>query len=254
MGAVRRLDRCLATVYRRRLPRVLSEYFLASDLTNFDNFISLRIQPILFSAKNRCQKRFLLSLTLSGSRRTRGSMDMRVGTLSSQAHAEAKGWFVVQHKPNAESVAVRNLERQDIAVFAPFEVVSQRTSGRQRDVRRPLFPGYIFIHFEAGGVRWRAVNSTLGVCRIVSFGSDQPAPVPPALMQGLFTRCDAAGQLLPPDRLCPGDQVQIATGPFAEFVATVERLVGQERVWLLLEMLGRPTRLMVERAQLLRAG
>lgn len=100
--------------------------------------------------------------------------------------------------------------------------------------------------FSADEVRWRAINSTFGVSRIVTFGSDYPAQVPPVLMGQLLARCDQNGRLLPPDALAPGDQVRILKGPLSDFVGTVEQISPQQRVWLLLEFMGRATRTVVE--------
>lgn len=157
---------------------------------------------------------------------------------------------MVQHKPNAEALAIRNLERQSIDVFAPFEMGLRRFGSKTRPVRKALFPGYIFVHFDIGDFRWRAVNSTVGVSRLVRFGSDHPAPVPGDLMQSLMSRCDWSGCLLPPTEFQPGDQVRVKAGPFADFVGTVEKMGAQQRVWLLLEFLGRATRVAVDAVEL----
>ena len=43
----------------------------------------------------------------------------------------------------------------------------------------------------------------------------------------------------------PGDAVEISGGPFAEFVATVENVDPDQRVWVLLELMGRTMRVAV---------
>lgn len=177
-------------------------------------------------------------------------MDVSVGALRASQQFAAEPWYVVQHKPNGEALAIRNLERQSITIFAPHEMGMRRFGTQQRIVRKPLFPGYLFVHFNPGEVRWRAVNSTFGVSRIVSFGTDHPVCVPPDLMRGLMERCDFSGCLLPPTEFQPGEPVQIKSGPFAQFIGTVESMAPQQRVWLLLEFLGRATRVAVDRADL----
>lgn len=78
-------------------------------------------------------------------------------------------WYVVQIKPNAEAIAKRNLLRQGLNVFAPFEDVTTRKANKLVEVRRPLFSGYLFVRFDSQFVRWRTVNSTVGVNRLVFF-------------------------------------------------------------------------------------
>jgi transcriptional antiterminator RfaH len=50
---------------------------------------------------------------------------------------------------------------------------------------------------------------------------------------------------LPPRILKHGDTVEISGGPFAEFVATVEKVEPDQRVWVLLDLMGRTTRVAV---------
>jgi transcriptional antiterminator RfaH len=179
-------------------------------------------------------------------------MDVSVAFHRTHPLAHLAPWYVVQHKPNAEAVAIRNLERQSINVFAPFEMGKRRFGNKTREVRKALFPGYVFVHFDPGSFRWHTVNSTFGVSRIVSFGSEGPAPVPGNLMLDLMARCDFNGCLLPPSHFEPGEDVRIRSGAFADFIATVEKMGPQQRVWLLLDIMGRSTRVTVDAAALTR--
>ena len=59
-------------------------------------------------------------------------------------------------------------------------------------------------------------------------------------------RCDEGGKLLPPRILMTGDAVKISGGPFANFVATVEEIGPDQRVWVLLDLMGQTTRVAVQ--------
>jgi transcriptional antiterminator RfaH len=63
-------------------------------------------------------------------------------------------------------------------------------------------------------------------------------------------RCDAKGKLLPPKLLKPGDHVTLTKGPFANFVAEVEKIAPDRRVWVLMEIMGGQTRVAVGADQL----
>ncbi|WP_416898633.1 MAG: transcription termination/antitermination protein NusG [Minwuia sp.] len=154
-------------------------------------------------------------------------------------------WFLAQVKPNGHHIAERNLSRQGFPSFLPMEEATRRRRGRFVNALRPLFPGYIFIAFDPEHGLWRKVNSTLGIARLVSFGKS-PAPVPNALVDGLRARCTADGTFRPAAPWSPGDSVKIARGPFAEFVGTVERLAPDNRVFVLLDLMGRRTRMTVD--------
>jgi len=103
----------------------------------------------------------------------------------------------------------------------------------------------MFVAFNTAKGRWRTINSTYGVTRLVSFG-DEPQPVPLGLISQLMLRCDDGGNLLPPRILKPGDPVRLTGGPFAEFIATVEKISPDQRVWVLLDLMGRTARVAVQ--------
>ena len=50
-------------------------------------------------------------------------------------------WFVVQLKPNGETIAKRNLLRQSIKIFAPFEEVTTRKARKLIQTCKTLFGG-----------------------------------------------------------------------------------------------------------------
>jgi transcriptional antiterminator RfaH len=159
-------------------------------------------------------------------------------------------WYLAQVRPNQFHIAEHNLARQDFAVFSPTQAETRRRGGRFVSETRPLFPGYLFVSFNPASGAWRTINSTYGVSRLVTFGARVPAPVPHALVAGLMARCDEAGHLLPPQALKPGDRAHVLSGPFAQFVATVESLAPQRRVSVLLEVLGSQTRVWLDVGQL----
>lgn len=158
-------------------------------------------------------------------------------------------WFLAQLKPNSAQIAKRNLERQGFKTFLPLEETTQQRSGRFVTARRPLFPGYIFVAFNAVQGCWWAINSTQGITRLVSFGR-APAPVPCGLVDGLKARCDRMGKLVAASALATGDAVTFTKGPFSDFVGEVEKIDTDRRVWVLMDLMGGQTRVKAEEAQL----
>ncbi len=156
-------------------------------------------------------------------------------------------WFAVQTRPNCAAIALRNLGRQSFATFAPTIGVTRRVRDAFRTVQAPLFPGYVFVAAGADGARWRAINSTYGVSRIVSF-CGAPAALPVDFIGALMARCDGDGRILPePEGPCfeVGECVRITTGPLAELVGEVVKLSSERRIVLLLDLLGGKTRVTV---------
>ncbi len=155
-----------------------------------------------------------------------------------------KIWFLLQFKPNSHSLAKRNLLRQGFETFLPMQEVTRRKSTRFVNDLCPLFPGYMFVAFDPQTAPWRKINGTFGVSKLVSFDG-QPKPVPLDLISELMRRCDVAGKLLPQQQLVPGDEVELLTGPFANFVAKVETIDSNQRIWVLMECMGQRARINV---------
>lgn len=158
-------------------------------------------------------------------------------------------WYLVQLKPNSRHIAERNLWRQGFRTFLPHHRETRRVRGAFVTKAHPLFPGYLFVLLDMAGAGWRSVNSTLGVSRLVSFGS-LPSPVPNGLVEELSSRCDNDGNLTMSRALRTGDEITLSKGPFADFLATIEKIDADRRVWLLLDIMGRKTRITASAADL----
>jgi len=169
------------------------------------------------------------------------------------ASAASEHWFLAQLKPNAWRIAEENLRRQEFKVFNPLEERTVARRGRFAKELRPLFPGYLFLSFDVATAPWRAINSTYGVARLVTFEAHKPQVVPAALVEEIMARCDSEGRIVPPAELEPGETVRFNTGPFADLVAKVESVAPDKRIWLVLEALGRETRVLADRAAVKRA-
>ena len=161
-------------------------------------------------------------------------------------------WYLAQCKPNSGKIAERNLKRQGIRTFLPLSQQTRRCGARFVSDLRPLFPGYVFVGVHLGSQHWRAINSTYGVSRLVAF-SNRPARVPSGFVADLMRRCDAEGRLLPPTHLAPGDKVRVTCGSFANLVAEVETIAPDQRIWVLLDLLGRTLRVDLPEASVIGA-
>jgi len=154
-------------------------------------------------------------------------------------------WYLVQTKPNAHRIATRNLLRQGGQVFMPMVKLTKRIGNRFVNNLSPLFPGYLFVGLgNDKKPSWRSLNSTVGVSRVISHDG-QYRPLPLSLIDEFRTCCDANGIFEPKNQIIAGDTVQIQKGPFAEFIATVDHLEPNARVWVLIELLGQKSKILV---------
>ena len=60
-------------------------------------------------------------------------------------------WYVVRTKPRSESLAAREIGRDDIEIFSPL-ITSDQINNCQTPV--PLFPGYIFMRVDPESYGW----------------------------------------------------------------------------------------------------
>ncbi len=154
-------------------------------------------------------------------------------------------WYLAQIKPGGLNLAIRNLRDQDVSVFLPLIRSTKRRKGKFVTSSEPLFPGYLFIAPDVENGQWRAISNTRGISRLVSFG-EKPSPVPFTLVSELMSRYNQTEQLTDINAFNKGDEVRLTQGPFSDLIATVEQVNSEQRVWLLLDILGRTTRISVD--------
>ncbi|MFC6639889.1 transcription antiterminator NusG [Sulfitobacter sp. JBTF-M27] len=162
----------------------------------------------------------------------------------------ARSWFVVQLRPQGLSRAQAHLHRQGFETFAPYLTTTVRRSGVQREMRKPLFPGYLFVSFDVASAGWTAINATRGVARLILNDPRSPKPLPHPLMAGLMARCDPTGLLRPPTDLAVGDKIRVVAGPFADVVTQIDSVPEHERVGILIDLMGRKVRTSLPRTQI----
>ena len=154
----------------------------------------------------------------------------------------SKEWFILQFKPNSHRQAAKNLNQQGFETFLPLYDATSRKASRFITSSQPLFPGYMFITFDKEKSEWHKINNTYGVSRLVTFNSALKS-IPSTFVDNLMKRYDLSGKLLPITKLKKGDQVKVLKGPFANFIATVEKYETDQRIWILMDLMGRKTKL-----------
>ncbi len=147
-------------------------------------------------------------------------------------------WYVATTLPRKERLAEANLATQNYRSFLPIHVETQRHARQFRTVLAPVFPRYIFVVLDVSRQRWRSVNGTLGVQRLITDG-ERPLAVAPGVVETLVQSSDQRGALIyRADDLAIGDRVKLVAGPFAGSLGILQRLDGAGRVQVLLELLG----------------
>jgi transcriptional antiterminator RfaH len=161
-------------------------------------------------------------------------------------------WYVVQTRPHAEVKACWHLQHQGFEIYLPKYLKRRRHARRTQTVVVPLFPRYLFVAVDMTSQRWLSIRSTIGVTRLVCNG-DQPAAVPLAVFEALKRREDANGliQLDPKPQFSLGDKVCVRDGAFQQCLGLYEGMTSNERVTVLLELLGRKVRVSLDSEMLI---
>lgn len=152
-------------------------------------------------------------------------------------------WLVVYTRPHAEKQAAQHLRNQGFATYLPCYRKRRSHARRVEMVSAALFPRYLFIEADRAGSCWRTVRSTVGVVDIVRRG-DQPAPVPSGVVESIQAREDRDGLVcLAGDQFRKGENLRVAHGPFRGHTAFFEQASDEDRVTVLLDLLGRNVRI-----------
>jgi len=146
-------------------------------------------------------------------------------------------WFLVHTQPKSERKAEMHLGVQGFRTHLPTIQKTIRHARQLRTIRAPLFPRYLFLILDPERDRWLSVQSTVGVSSLLTC-DDRPIPVPAGVVETLIENTDEANLTLLSRGLIAGQSVRILTGPFADFVGTLERLDDAGRVRVLLDMMG----------------
>lgn len=156
-------------------------------------------------------------------------------------------WHVVQVHSHAEAKAQSHLARQGFDTYLPRYLKRRRHARRTDTVPAPLYPSYLFVTFNPLIHRWRSIRSTIGVARLVCNG-EVPAPISDAIIEGLKSRENAQGfiQFERRPQFAAGDKVRVREGVFCDCLGLFEGMGDHERVAILLELLGRKVRVVLD--------
>lgn len=150
----------------------------------------------------------------------------------------SNAWYVVHTKPRQEARAMENLQNQGYNCYLPLIQIQKLRNQRVQSVTEPLFSRYLFIQLDEESQNWGPIRSTLGVSKLVSFGS-QPAKLPSE-----FIDCLKHAPTETLERLFSvGDSVLVASGPLQGMEGQYVAHDGESRAFVMIELLGQPQKL-----------
>jgi transcriptional antiterminator RfaH len=157
-----------------------------------------------------------------------------------------QSWYAAFTQPNGEQRSIIHLHNQGFATYLPRFLKKRRSGRRVSYVAAPLFPRYVFVGIDLKHQRWRSVNGTIGISHLVSQG-EWPVPLDERILQAIAMRETDDGLVrLAPPRFQKGEHVRVTDGVFAEQLGLYEGLADQDRIRILLDLLGRKVRVLIE--------
>lgn len=146
-----------------------------------------------------------------------------------------KRWFVVQTKSKYEDCSLFHFKNKGIETYLPKMEVMTFHARKRSMIRKPLFPCYLFVRFDAermlDKVRW-----TNGVVRIL-LNSIQPVPLSDEIIETIkdLEDCDGIIRRRPSQEY---KRVRITRGPFKDITGVIDRWLSErERVKILIDLI-----------------
>lgn len=154
-----------------------------------------------------------------------------------------KKWYLIKTKPRQERIAIANLENQNYNVYCPLAKINNKIV--------VLFPGYIFINLDENEDNWSPIRSTKGVSNFVKFGLNF-AKISDGVIDFIKTNEKLTSEkLYNLEKFKPGENVQITDGVFKNCVAIFKSFKSEERVILLMNLMGRKHHINIERKSII---
>lgn len=164
-----------------------------------------------------------------------------------------RNWYLLTSKPHKDAEAEMQLRNQNYEVYRPLAKRLRRQRGKMVSITESLFPRYLFIHLDNGVEdNWSPIRSTRGLHGFARFGSQNlPTSIPERLILDLQAKEEGLSErAIDLDRFHQGDKVIITDGPFHGYEAVFQKYDGEERSFVLLEILKKMTQLPISPAAL----
>lgn len=163
----------------------------------------------------------------------------------SSRYDAALTYFAASVQGSGEHRACEWLRQAEYTTFVPSRAVEIRHARKRHLVRRPVFPGYVFVGRTAN-------QSTLDILRVpgvrglISSG-EKPTAMPPWIMKSLAA-ADELGAFdgPPPVVFENGQKVRILGDLWKGLIGEVMRAPDSRRIWVLLDAFGKKQKLEVD--------
>ena len=182
---------------------------------------------------------------------------MEVGLRGPLSFMEKK-WFVIHTYAGYENKVKANLEKRVesmnmqekvFRVLVPMEDEVEIKEGKRKIIKRKIFPGYVLVEMILTDDSWYVVRNTPGVTGFVGSGN-KPIPLLPTEVRSIMRQMGLDETRTKID-LDLGESVRVITGPFENFIGTVDEIYPEKsKLKVLVSMFGRETPVELEFTQI----
>ena len=168
-----------------------------------------------------------------------------------------RAWYVIHTYSGYENKVKANLEKRVesmnmgdkiFQVVVPSVDEIQIKDGKRKIVKRKLYPGYVLVEMILTDESWYVVRNTPGVTGFVGSGS-KPIPLREEEVRKILRQVEDQPQ--PKIDVAVGESVRITSGPFENFIGTVEEVYPEKgKVKVMVAMFGRETPVELEISQI----
>lgn len=116
-----------------------------------------------------------------------------------------------------------NLTDRLVEITIPMEEVLEEKNGKQKLVKRKMYPCYVLIKMDYDNSMWHIITQTRGV---TGFVGPQGRPMP--LTEDEIRRMNLE-QVVTKNEYEAGDTVKIVNGPLKDFVGTIESVDNEHQ-------------------------
>lgn len=162
---------------------------------------------------------------------------------------DGRSWYVIHCYSGYENKVRHSIEQRIetmdmhhkiFDVVVPTEEEIEIKDGKRRTVERRVFPGYILVQMLMDEDSWYVVRNTPGVTGFVGMGTE-PTALREDEVAKIMNRMEAEAPKVKFD-FQVGEKVRIGTGPFADFIGTVQEIDPERaKVRVLVSFFGRET-------------
>jgi transcription antitermination factor NusG len=124
-------------------------------------------------------------------------------------------WYALWTHSHCEQLVRGQLHAKGFEVFLPTIGAWSWRAGAKHRIRRPLFPGYLFVRDELSGARYVEVLKARGLVGVLGGQDGGPGQIPDGEIEAIRSLVNSELPASPYPYLQTGQRVRITEGPLA---------------------------------------